>query len=554
MSFKAVLIINDERRVILNASQFFSRYFDTNGKPTTKPIGGKLMFSIESTVEDSFFYENMFSPTDKCKGEIIFYKRDGLSVLFKIEFANAQILNLSEHFDAKNNLPLHMNIEIGWGIARIRGVVFEESWNPNNPFIEIEPTIREEEEEEEEENDEFGISIKHIADKKTFVPLGVPAFSGTPENKNIEFEIEITENDIDDFQVEFLHNNKVIQTYYSRKQTLDEVVVTAKGSGNSSNSNTTDNENEQSNYPKGKYKLEWDGFDSNGIYHNTNFISGKFKARVKGSKNGNEKTAESTEFSFKYKEVNWVDAKIDKNNKRIDITLRVNLKDGGAKGLRNWNKIPKKDLTSKEPIKTRTKSFEDLEKLAIDGLNYHWGRNKNHYIAKNVDINGEVYEIFINTINTTENVMDDVSLIFNTNRKWMRSGNPGTVEDPISAVGNLISREAVCYNVGYLKYSNGWGYQNSNDENIEFKFTSAHEIGHTILKAYGGTFYSYGHKGSVNTITQKMKSDASNYPADEEIDIMPYYPISPPPHLYNRYIASEKDVLSLIWLTKITKE
>ncbi|WP_159283874.1 hypothetical protein [Tenacibaculum maritimum] len=33
-------------------------------------------------------------------------------------------------------------------------------------------------------------------------------------------------------------------------------------------------------------------------------------------------------------------------------------------------------------------------------------------------------------------------------------------------------------------------------ENLEFMDTSAHEIGHTILKAYGGTFYSYGHKGS----------------------------------------------------------
>ncbi len=233
----------------------------------------------------------------------------------------------------------------------------------------------------------------------------------------------------------------------------------------------------------------------------------------------------------------------------------MDLQDGGAEGLDDWDDIPKKDLIKgKLPIKKRTKSFKDLEKLALDGLSYHWGRNRNHYIAKNADVNGEIYEIFVNSINSTKNTMDDVSLIFNTNNKWMRSGNPGTVDDPISAIGNLISREAVCYNVGYIYeyfFKDNWDYQTENSENLEFKFTTAHEIGHAILKAYGGTFYSYGHKGSVNTITQKMKSSAPVYPKTGEIDIMPYYPSSPPQTVYNRYVASEKDVLSLLWLTKL---
>ncbi len=557
MSVKAKIIIDEKEINVLSFSFGFNQGADTNGRPFQKPVFVGLELMIE-TRKDLNLADWAFASNQTKQLELHIYPVIMGRKTRKLYFYDYHLLHWGNHFSSTGNEPMSETLNISAAGVKDSNSTAEYSAYWRTTFKNtVAPTVidREEvEQEEEEENDEFGITIKHVADKKTFVPLGIPAFSGTPENKNIEFEIEITENDIDDFQVEFLHDNKVMQTYYSSRQTLDEVVVTAKGSGNSSNSNTTDNENEQSNYPKGKYKLEWDGFDSNGIYDNTIFTSGKFKARIKGSRNGNEKTAESTEFSFKYKEVNWVDTKIDRNNKRIDVTLRVNLKDGGAKGLKKWNKIPKKDLTSKEPIKIRTKSFEDLEKLAIDGLNYHWGRNKNHYIAKNVDINGELYEIFINAINTAENVMDDVSLVFNTNRKWMRSGNPGTVEDPISAVGNLVSREAICYNVGYLKYSNGWGYQNSNDENIEFKFTSAHEIGHTILKAYGGTFYSYGHKGSVNTVTQKMKSDASNYPSTGEIDIMPYYPTSPPPSFYNRYVASKKDILSLIWLTKIVKE
>ena len=155
--------------------------------------------------------------------------------------------------------------------------------------------------------------------------------------------------------------------------------------------------------------------------------------------------------------------------------------------------------------------------------------------------------------NEDGDTLDDVKLIYNTNRSWMRSGNPGAVEDPISFVGNIVSREAVCYNVGYICeyfYLKKWDYQSENDENLEFKFTSAHEIGHTILKAYGGTFYSYGHKGSMNTITQKQKSSAPPYPKAGEIDIMPYYPNKVYYNSYKRYVASMKDVLGLIWLSK----
>lgn len=146
MSFLAKLFINDEVRNILNAKQAYSRIADINGRPSSRPLGHKLEFAIESTIDDSFFYESMFSPTNKCQGEIVFYKRDGISTLFKMEFANAQILDLSESFNATDNLPLHMNIAIGWGIMKTKGVIHQEPWNPNNPFIEIEETTREEEE------------------------------------------------------------------------------------------------------------------------------------------------------------------------------------------------------------------------------------------------------------------------------------------------------------------------------------------------------------------------------------------------------------------------
>ncbi len=195
MSFKAVLFINDERRNILNASQMFSRFTDVNNKPTTKPVGGKLEFIIESTGNDSFFYYNMFSPIQKCKGEIVFYKRDGLSTLFKMEFANAQILNLSEHFDSNDNIPLHMNISIGWGIIRIRDVIFEEKWNPNNPFIEIEETVLENNNEEITEIYYEDLNGNKIENLKIGTDIYVVIKSENIIGENVDIDLNNSERD-----------------------------------------------------------------------------------------------------------------------------------------------------------------------------------------------------------------------------------------------------------------------------------------------------------------------------------------------------------------------
>lgn len=147
-SFKAKLFINGEERNLLQVKQTFSQYFDTTGRPTTKPIGNSLFFTVESTGNDSFFYHNMFSPNNMIDGEIVFYKRDGFSTLYKIEFAEAHIIGLRENFDHDDNLPLHMIVEIGWSIIKIKGLIVQEYWNQNNPFEEIAATTIEDEEPE----------------------------------------------------------------------------------------------------------------------------------------------------------------------------------------------------------------------------------------------------------------------------------------------------------------------------------------------------------------------------------------------------------------------
>lgn len=75
-------------------------------------------------------------------------------------------------------------------------------------------------------------------------------------------------------------------------------------------------------------------------------------------------------------------------------------------------------------------------------------------------------------------------------------------------------------------------------------------MGHEILKFFGGTDYSYEHKGSTY-IWQSENGTQGSYPSQGEIDIMPYYENYIPIKDRKRMAASEKDVLGLIWLTKL---
>lgn len=410
-------------------------------------------------------------------------------------------------------------------------------------------------------SDDFDITIKLLKNKKTLVPLGIPPFSGTPENKIIEFEIEISKNGIDEFRVEFLHNDKIIQDFYSHKQTLDEVVVTAKGSGKASSSDTTNDQKAQSGYPKGKYNIEWDGFDSNGIYDSTIFTTGKLKARIKGKLNGKEKSAESGEFVFKYDEVNWVDTKIDKNVKRIDVTLRINLTDGGSRGIKSqniagsikegipsrtvypWDKIPPSEITSSQPvIKSRNVSnnFEALKQLALEDIKKYWERNGNN-IGKGVYINEDLYEVFLNCEHNL-NGMVAPKIIYFTNSE----------NSTFNRSHNWFGSRKLFYKEGYLKRTN-WYYKVTSDAIKDFKETAAHEIGHQLLVQLEGKYHSYTHKGTSHpSIIMQDPVEGTRYPVGgAEIDLMKYADESYPYDYLTRVILSQEDLLGLIWLTKL---
>ncbi|UTN02713.1 hypothetical protein L0669_15420 [Flavobacterium bizetiae] len=451
---------------------------------------------------------------------------------------------------------------------------------------------------------DFDIHFEIDKEEKTIVPFGIVDFENKAENQFFRFKYTLEKSDIDEFYFEIITERgdqlyeynclkpAVIDNEY--KEPLFKSEKTSKIPMNSALIPEGSPDFEPKDYTAmGSYTLSWDGFDKDGIYDSTRFNNKDLKARITAIKNGRRKSI-VVDFSTKYDQVEWTDVKIDKNTKRIDLSLRVNLTDGGENGLTcqainasdiygmpartvcDWDKIPKSEINSNNPIiKIRTRSFEELKQLAFAGLEHYWGRNKSRVIGNYVKINDN-YEVFINAINSNKNALNSLPLIYNTNGDWMRSGNPGGNYFDESLADNIIDSfpdagviQRLSYNVGYIEYSNGWGYSFEKDEDEEFKETASHELGHELLQAYSGTAFSYQHKGSSYYFPQDTKptkgnetvwdiikrdkmpeSSGENYPLKGEVDLMKYYNNDRIKDK-SRTIAAEKDVLGLIWLTKI---
>ncbi|BDS10261.1 hypothetical protein [Aureispira anguillae] len=388
------------------------------------------------------------------------------------------------------------------------------------------------------------VKFKVTALKGDFVPLGIQNIKNKTEQATIQFLIEIEEQALNRIRIEILHNG---QLYYQ-----GEIVDTNR-------------------LQVGQHIWEWDGFDQNEILDTAILRSNALSFRFIGYKGGSSKTLQpSLNIQRKKKQIQWMDFKIDRLQARINLDLRVNLEDGGTQGLNKASNVDSSSISVNggiAPFSTASRSYTALINLALRGLQYHYGRNNNHPSGKNVRINNQPYELMVSASNTTVNSMEGIKLIYRTNKKPGRASNPGTITDPISLLGNIITNEKIFYTVGYIgPYSGGpligkyWNYIRPVDADTDFRHTIAHEIGHEVLKSFGGTPYSYKHKGTSN-IFQGDKKNQPTLPNNGEVDLMKYYAINPPrgQSEYSMYIAScpraiiaEDDALGLLWCSKMT--
>jgi len=353
-----------------------------------------------------------------------------------------------------------------------------------------------------------------------FVPLGVPSFDGKPSKSDLVFLFAITKGSFDKFVLEVEYNGGYIEVQTIEKA-LDEGMV-------------------------GDFK--WDGFVKD--TYNSHFMTNPkgIKLRIRGYLSGIEKASHEKSFVFQYYDKDWMDVIINKRTQTIIINLRVNFVDGGASGLFNGNGISQITIAKHNNIKpynTQTKSFNDLLKLAQDGINYYWSRNNGHPTGKSIVINGKKYEVFVKSKLSKINAMPEMKLTFITNN------DPN---DPMFRSSNWFLSRKTAYNTGYIKLGQDWTFYPYQYSDKKFKETIAHETGHAFVESYAGFSESAKHHDSSGY--SQNPNSGTKYPRSGEIDIMKYADenLSKVPGWDVRLVANEKDVSGLIFISGISRK
>ena len=132
---KAELLIFDKIYPILDFELTLEKEADTTGLPVSNPFGGKMIITFASGKNDTDLIEAAMGSRMMVRGIVRMYRRDGIQKLFDYEFANAYLLLRKETFDATSKNPLTTKIIIAPGILKKEDWIFENYWNPSNPFL-----------------------------------------------------------------------------------------------------------------------------------------------------------------------------------------------------------------------------------------------------------------------------------------------------------------------------------------------------------------------------------------------------------------------------------
>lgn len=127
MSFLAKLTVDGKEYNILRCTYDFDQPMDGTGKPTGRPLGGRIMATIEA--DGSYDLLHWMSSPDQVKdGAVTFYKRDAMSRLQQVIFKKAFCVKLTTHFEAIGSAPLQARLIISAKSLQIGDMRFENHW------------------------------------------------------------------------------------------------------------------------------------------------------------------------------------------------------------------------------------------------------------------------------------------------------------------------------------------------------------------------------------------------------------------------------------------
>ncbi len=139
MIINPLLLIHkpDKKYRLLNLFFNFSQSLGTNNKPRSIPMGGQLQLTIPAVDKDLELLNWTIHSTMQKKGRIEIMARDGGSIGFKMEFANAYATSATYIYHSDSSEPMNYTITVTAGILRINGdnsTIHKQTWDDGTAF------------------------------------------------------------------------------------------------------------------------------------------------------------------------------------------------------------------------------------------------------------------------------------------------------------------------------------------------------------------------------------------------------------------------------------
>ncbi|WP_010521215.1 type VI secretion system tube protein TssD [Aquimarina agarivorans] len=148
----AYLYVDNKKYRLLNLFFNFNQSLGPNNKPWGITQGGQLQLTIPAADKDLELLNWTIHSTMQKKGRIEIMARDGASIGFKMEFANAYATSATYIYHSDSPEPMNYTITVTAGILRINGdndTIHKQTWDDGTAFNEQAPLITSRKEEKE---------------------------------------------------------------------------------------------------------------------------------------------------------------------------------------------------------------------------------------------------------------------------------------------------------------------------------------------------------------------------------------------------------------------
>ena len=127
MSFIAKLYLDNQEINVLYCSFRFMQTTDATGKPSSVPQGGSINLTVESSGKVDLF-DWMISATQKKTGSVTFFRRDTMSTLKMLDFADAHCVDYNEVYQHDGEFPMQIALVISAKELKLNGSAYKNNW------------------------------------------------------------------------------------------------------------------------------------------------------------------------------------------------------------------------------------------------------------------------------------------------------------------------------------------------------------------------------------------------------------------------------------------